>query len=347
MVNVNTVYKTVLYILNKEQRGYITPDEFNTLGTQVQREIFEAYFEELNQQLRIPQNDSEYANRVANLEEKIDIFNTSNLCAYVNPHFTLPTDVHRIGSIKLDGSSVIPSIGIQKVNRAEYTLLNNSPLTKPTTSYPVYIGETTGAPSAAPSQIVVHPSSITSNVRCNYIKAPVDPRWGYSVGSLGQYIYDSTTYSSGSLNINSSLLTSITTQFSGATNTSYTNLEPGVSAGVTTSGSGTGLKMSMTVVGGVTTILTVTDVGTGFSVGDQVEFDRVTFGGLTNQIVTLTAADLNSGSTYGSTQFELHPTEQTNLILQILMYSGVVIRDPQIVQTAASMVQQDEVLEKS
>tara|TARA_R100000900_G_C3328505_1_gene162860 strand:+ start:85 stop:1128 length:1044 start_codon:yes stop_codon:yes gene_type:complete len=347
MVNVNTVYKTVLYILNKEQRGYITPDEFNTLGTQVQREIFEAYFEELNQQLRIPQNDSEYANRVANLEEKIDIFNTSNLCTYVNPHFTLPTDVHRIGSIKLDGSSVIPSIGIQKVNRAEYTLLNNSPLTKPTTSYPVYIGETTGAPSAAPSQIVVHPSSITSNVRCNYIKAPVDPRWGYSVGSLGQYIYDSTTYNSGSLNINSSLLTSITTQFSGATNTSYTNLEPGVSAGVTTSGSGTGLKMSMTVVGGVTTVLTVTDVGTGFSVGDQVEFDRVTFGGATNQIVTLAAADLNSGSTYGSTQFELHPTEQTNLILQILMYSGVVIRDPQIVQTAASMVQQDEVLEKS
>jgi hypothetical protein len=196
MVNVNTVYKTVLYILNKEQRGYITPDEFNTLGTQVQREIFEAYFEELNQQLRIPQNDSEYANRVANLEEKIDIFNTSNLCTYVNPHFTLPTDVHRIGSIKLDGSSVIPSIGIQKVNRAEYTLLNNSPLTKPTTSYPVYIGETTGAPSAAPSQIVVHPSSITSNVRCNYIKAPVDPRWGYSVGSLGQYVYDSTTYNS-------------------------------------------------------------------------------------------------------------------------------------------------------
>jgi len=49
----------------------------------------------------------------------------------------------------------------------------------------------------------------------------------------------------------------------------------------------------------------------------------------------------------GSTQFELHPTEQTNLILQILMYSGVVIRDPQIVQTAANMVQQDEVLEKS
>jgi len=46
-VSVDTVYKTVLYILNKEQRGYITPDEFNKLGTQVQLEIFESYFEDL------------------------------------------------------------------------------------------------------------------------------------------------------------------------------------------------------------------------------------------------------------------------------------------------------------
>ena len=54
-VNVNTVYTTVLYILNKEQRGYMTPDEFNKVGQQVQLEIFESYFEELNQLQRQPQ----------------------------------------------------------------------------------------------------------------------------------------------------------------------------------------------------------------------------------------------------------------------------------------------------
>ncbi len=37
-VNVNTVYQTVLYILNKEQRGYAPPDEFNSIGAQVQLE---------------------------------------------------------------------------------------------------------------------------------------------------------------------------------------------------------------------------------------------------------------------------------------------------------------------
>ena len=43
-VNVNTVYQTVLSIINKEQRGYLTPAEFNEVGTQVQLDIFEKYF---------------------------------------------------------------------------------------------------------------------------------------------------------------------------------------------------------------------------------------------------------------------------------------------------------------
>ena len=45
-ISVNTVYQTVLSILNKEQRGYLTPDEFNKIATQVQLEIFESYFED-------------------------------------------------------------------------------------------------------------------------------------------------------------------------------------------------------------------------------------------------------------------------------------------------------------
>ena len=45
-INVNTVYTTVLSILIKEQRGYLTPDEFNKIGTQVQLEIFEKFYED-------------------------------------------------------------------------------------------------------------------------------------------------------------------------------------------------------------------------------------------------------------------------------------------------------------
>ena len=98
-VNVDTVYKTVLLILNKEQRGYITPDEFNKIGTQVQLEIFENYFEDLNQQLRVPENDTEYANRVKNVDEKIDIFKTTGNGTYNAPYFYLPSDLHRLGTV--------------------------------------------------------------------------------------------------------------------------------------------------------------------------------------------------------------------------------------------------------
>ena len=48
-ISVNTVYQTVLYILNKEQRGYAPPDEFNSIGAQVQLEIFNSYFPDGNQ----------------------------------------------------------------------------------------------------------------------------------------------------------------------------------------------------------------------------------------------------------------------------------------------------------
>ena len=42
-----------------------------------------------------------------------------------------------------------------------------------------------------------------------------------------------------------------------------------------------------------------------------------------------------------SVNFELSKTEQANIILKILLYSGVVIRDPSIVQIAAQQVQQE------
>lgn len=88
-INVDKVYKTVLLIINKEQRGYLTPDEFNKIATQVQLEIFESYFETLNQQIRLPQNESEYGNRYKTVQEKLDIFKVLGNTTYVasNPNY--------------------------------------------------------------------------------------------------------------------------------------------------------------------------------------------------------------------------------------------------------------------
>jgi hypothetical protein len=39
-VSVDTVYQRVLSILNKEQRGYVTPQEFNLFANQAQMDLF-------------------------------------------------------------------------------------------------------------------------------------------------------------------------------------------------------------------------------------------------------------------------------------------------------------------
>jgi hypothetical protein len=73
-INVDQVYKTVWLIINKEQRGYLTPNEFNKLAAQVQLDILDTYFETINQQLRVPQNESEYGDRYKTVQEKLDVF---------------------------------------------------------------------------------------------------------------------------------------------------------------------------------------------------------------------------------------------------------------------------------
>ena len=58
MVNINKVYQRVLALANKEQRGYITPEEFNIYANQAQLDIFEQYFYDLNQFKRVPGNST-------------------------------------------------------------------------------------------------------------------------------------------------------------------------------------------------------------------------------------------------------------------------------------------------
>ena len=43
-ISVDTIYQRVLALANKEQRGYVTPQEFNLLANQAQMTIFESYF---------------------------------------------------------------------------------------------------------------------------------------------------------------------------------------------------------------------------------------------------------------------------------------------------------------
>ena len=63
-VNVDTVYQRVLAILNKEQRGYLSPQKFNLHANHVQLDIYEQYFYDLHHALLRPGNSTEYSDLI-------------------------------------------------------------------------------------------------------------------------------------------------------------------------------------------------------------------------------------------------------------------------------------------
>lgn len=237
-VSVDTVYRTVLLIINKEQRGYITPDEFNKIATQVQLEIFNEYFEDLNQQLRVPGNDSEYSDRIKNLEQKISIFQESGTCSFSGGIFNLPIttpyEFYKLGTVIYNNEKEV-----QLVQPNELLELNLSPITKPSKQWPIYTFKNL--------KITVYPAVASNSISCTYIRKPLNPVWNFTATPpTYQYVYSPT-----------------------------------------------------------------------------------------------------NSPTNPSIDFELHPTEQTSLITRILLYSGIVIKDPQIVQVAAQQAQMENINSKS
>ena len=82
-VNINTVYQTTLSLLNKEQRGYLTPQQFNLFANQAQLDLFEQYFYDINQFGRVPGNSTEYSDMLGILEQKTNSFEVLDYIAIV------------------------------------------------------------------------------------------------------------------------------------------------------------------------------------------------------------------------------------------------------------------------
>ena len=129
----------------------------------------------------MPQNDTNYANRVKNIEDNLQFFQKTGATAYVGPHFTLtPTDIYRLGSVIFNGTELT-----QYSQRSEVTQLLLSPLTQPTNDFPVYLYEQ--------NLLYLYPTTIQAGVTISYLKTPSDINWGYVAGTLGQFLYNAGT----------------------------------------------------------------------------------------------------------------------------------------------------------
>lgn len=175
-ININSVYKAVLVVLEQEKRGVLTPNEFSKIATQAQQEIFTQYFDDLNQLLGMPQTSLAYADRMALLDEKISIFKTNETLALTNSKVTPTSAVQELGSV------IYSNREAQRIQQYEIYTTNQSPLTAPTAYYPVYTYEG--------GEITLFPT-LTGSVILNYLKFPADVKWGFNIDSeLGHYIYN-------------------------------------------------------------------------------------------------------------------------------------------------------------
>ena len=89
---INSVRNTVLSILNKNNYGYISPSDFNLFAKQAQLDLFEDYFVGYNTQVNnenLRKAGAGYADMTKGLEETIDVFSVTAPLTneYANQYF--------------------------------------------------------------------------------------------------------------------------------------------------------------------------------------------------------------------------------------------------------------------
>jgi len=185
MVNIDTVYQRVLAIANKEQRGYITPLEFNLLANQAQLVVFEQYFYDRHATAQMPGSKINHSDVDSMLNEKISIFERRGVQFFP----TLPVDLYRLDSIihkepekyrKDEYGNPIKNAGKQyeciEVSAKEWLYVQCAPLLQPTNKRPIYVRDEN-------NKITAHGTNneILRPLFCNYIKQPEKVEWGYDV----------------------------------------------------------------------------------------------------------------------------------------------------------------------
>ena len=103
---INSVRNTVLAIANKNNYGYISPQDFNLYCLQAQMDLFEDYFYQYNNWINRENartSGTGYADIIKNLEEVIDTFSATAYLAQpvanVNNQYNLPADYYLINKI--------------------------------------------------------------------------------------------------------------------------------------------------------------------------------------------------------------------------------------------------------
>ncbi len=175
-VSVDNVYQKVLVLANKEQRGYITPQEFNRLADRAQIEIFNGYFNDVKTAYHKAKNQTNHSDEIDMLSEKLAVHKATG-----DSTFTSAGKLSIANSIRLSslyhqypaGSGY--HVYFEEVDTNEFHDRTANPLSRPTKDRPIYCRTSSGG-------IKTWPKFATGTAfKYEYYAKPSAPNWGYVI----------------------------------------------------------------------------------------------------------------------------------------------------------------------
>jgi hypothetical protein len=159
-------------IINKDNNGYITPEEFNSFAKQAQLEIFNQYFVDFkNSKLADFKfgETSGYSDITKQLDQTIDYFSENVPLVYNSgtQTFAMPAGWFLLNALYYNQKE------IEHVDQRNVYRLLQSNLTAPNTLYPAYVMQG--------NDITIYPLTVINNVETYYIRFPFDPKWTYTL----------------------------------------------------------------------------------------------------------------------------------------------------------------------
>lgn len=167
---INDIRNMVNFILNKENRGYITPLQFNTFAKQAQQEIVDDYFYDYNKAIVGRNSRINYKDILKKTKENMDVFivaPTEMSYDETSKTFSAPEDFYTTISLIYNGQE------IEEVPREKLSYFLNNSVAGPSVFYPVYV--------KYEDKYRVYPDTIQDGVELIYFRNPKDPNWTYEM----------------------------------------------------------------------------------------------------------------------------------------------------------------------
>ena len=180
MINIDRVYQKILTIANKEQRGYITPQEFNLMADKAQLEIFDKYFYDLKTAAH-KQTTQFSTDEIETIHEKLNYFHETST-VIVSFGGTISASLNN-ALYKLDNLKTTSGELITQLSGTEVGYTEQHPLLKAgAVANRNYTFRFDGMSSDLSMKIELFGIPLgTSYISSEYWRRPNQPQWAYVV----------------------------------------------------------------------------------------------------------------------------------------------------------------------